>query len=116
MLTEEFIASNYLAQYYMLEAENELIEGRASGLINTKVAAALRGFGGAVEGNIPISFVLFKEKNGKYDCIAYGYINKKKAEELRREALESAIDDSEIANDFNNFQTWLLSIWNVNTT
>ena len=27
-------------EYYMLEAENELIEGRASGLINTKVAAA----------------------------------------------------------------------------
>lgn len=131
----------YLAQYYMLEGENELVQGRSAGLANTKVAAsqarinaaqeyvrlntayfvgagaemqgkmgeetidnavdgALRGFGGSIDGNLSISFVLFKENNGKYDCIAYGYINKKKAEELRRNALESAIGDTEVANDF----------------
>ena len=131
----------YLAQYYMLETENELVQGRSSGMTKTNVAAsqartnaaqeyvrlntayfvgagaemqgqmsgetidnavdgALRGFGGAIEGNLSISFLLFKEKDGKYDCIAYGYINKKKAEELRKKALEGAIEDTEMANDF----------------
>ena len=131
----------YLAQYYMLESENELVQGYASGLANTKVAAsqarinaaqeyvrlntayfvgagaemqgqmsgetidnavdgALRGFGGAIEGNLSISFLLFKEVNGKYDCRAYGYVNKTKADELRKKALEGAIEDTEMANDF----------------
>lgn len=131
----------YLVQYYMLEGENELVQGFASGLANTKVAAsqarinaaqeyvrlntayfvgagaemqgqmsgetidnavdgALRGFGGAIEGNLSISFLLFKEVNGKYDCRAYGYVNREKAEELRKRALESAIEDTKMADEF----------------
>ena len=131
----------YLAQYYMLEGENELVQGFASGFTNTKVAAsqarknaaqeyvnlntayfvgagaeiqgklseetidnvvdgALRGFGGAIEGNLSISFLLFKEVNGRYDCRAYGYVNKTKAEELRKQAMEKAIGDAEMAKSF----------------
>lgn len=131
----------YLVQYYMLEGENELVQGRSSGLANTKVASsqarinaaqeyvrlntayfvgagaemqgkigeetidnavygALSGFGGSIKGNLSISFLLYKENNGKYDCIAYGYVNKKKADELRKQAIESAIEDTETAKDF----------------
>ena len=141
----------YLTQYYMLEAENELVQGRSSGIAKTTVAAsqarinaaqeyvrlntayfvgagaemqglmsgetidnavdgALRGFGGSIEGNLSISFLLFKEVNGKYDCIAYGYINKKKAEELRKKALESAIDDTEMASEFYNAVSKMVNV------
>ena len=133
----------YLLRYYALEEENELIEGRASGISdnNTRVAANLatqnaaqeyvrlntsyfKGAGadlmgklksetvdnvvngtisrfeGGINGKLSVSFVLFRENGGQLNCIAYCYIDKKKAEDLRREAMEGAIDEAELANEF----------------
>lgn len=127
----------YLLQYYALEAENELVQGRSADVDgNTRVAAdlakqnaaqeyvrlntsyfkgvgaetmgkmngatiddiensAISQFEGAIDGKLSVSFLLFKETNGKISCIAYCYINKAKAEELRKEAIENATDDAE---------------------
>lgn len=130
-------------QYYSLEAENETVEGHATGFSNKKLAAryamkdaltnyvirntayiegagaeltgklngqeldnmvdgAISTFGASVDGKISQSFMLYKEENGMYDCTFYGYINKNTAEELRKEAIENATDDADMAKDFLN--------------
>src|SRR5574344_1201121 len=132
----------YFTQYYMLEGENVLSDGRASDQPSIKVAnnAARRDalrkfvelqntyfegagkelegnlnqegidnlvtatrnyFSGNIQGEVIPYFSLYKEKaDGKYECIVYCYVNKKKAAQERKEAMQNAIEEAGLAEKF----------------
>ena len=129
---------SYLLQYYALEMENELVQGRAAGVKgNFKVAQSLAKqnaareyvqmntsffegagselegklggetidditnavksrFAGSVDGKLSVAFVLFKnETDGTISAVAYCYINRNVAEELRQKAMDGAMRDAD---------------------
>ncbi len=87
-----------------IELSSTEMKGAFSGLdgvleaqvIDNMTTAMVGKFKGKIEGELSVDFCLFRtEKDGQFSCICYCHIDKKKSEQLKKEAFQEAVAEAE---------------------
>ena len=83
------------------EGAGSELEGKLGGETMDDITNAVKTrFAGSVDGKLSVSFVLFKnEADATISCIAYCCINRNVAEQMRQNAMRSALNDADNVKD-----------------